>query len=534
MSRNVCRAAFVLGVSILLTLAASAAVGWSETGKLNTERAGHAAVTLQSGKVLVSGGCVAWKDNFTAACDLYDPATGLWTATGAMSTPRSEHGLVLLQSGKVLAIGGFYKDGSQEFYLNSCELYDPASGSWSQTGSLAEQRTVFATVLLPSGKVLVAGGLYKNPSAEDIYMDGVEIYDPAAGTWSAAAKLLQSRTAHTGTLLASGKVLVVGGATQGYTPLNTSEEYDPSANVWTAAGNMSSPRAGHTTTRLSNGKLLTAGGAASIFTITGGCEIYDPAARSWSATGSLVKARALHSANLLGNGKVLAAGGGSGFPADVLKNPMADAELYDPGTGAWSAIDPMKYVRSTFATAMLPNGSVLVTGGLYYTSPNYFSWKKCEIYTPTGGGCSLACTASATPASGPAPLAVIFAATATATGCTGAPAYSWTFGDGASSSQQSPSHTYGAAGTYTWNLTATADGQSCTKSGTVVATSSSRKPGDCNGDGTVSIGEVQKAINMFLGLAPPDCGVDCNGDGSVSIGELQKVINGFLGLPASC
>ena len=59
-------------------------------------------------------------------------------------------------------------------------------------------------------------------------------------------------------------------------------------------------------------------------------------------------------------------------------------------------------------------------------------------------------------------------------------------------------------------------------------------PGDCNGDGSVSIGEVQKAINMFLGTLPPGCGVDCNGDGKITIGEVQKVINAFLGLPSSC
>jgi hypothetical protein len=59
-------------------------------------------------------------------------------------------------------------------------------------------------------------------------------------------------------------------------------------------------------------------------------------------------------------------------------------------------------------------------------------------------------------------------------------------------------------------------------------------PGDCDGSGTVSIGEVQKAINMFLGTQAVGCGVDCNGDGAVSIGEVQKVINGFLGNPTSC
>ena len=59
-------------------------------------------------------------------------------------------------------------------------------------------------------------------------------------------------------------------------------------------------------------------------------------------------------------------------------------------------------------------------------------------------------------------------------------------------------------------------------------------PGDCDGDGTVSIGEVQKAINMFLGSQAVGCGVDCNGDGTVSIGEVQKVINAFLGLAGPC
>jgi hypothetical protein len=59
-------------------------------------------------------------------------------------------------------------------------------------------------------------------------------------------------------------------------------------------------------------------------------------------------------------------------------------------------------------------------------------------------------------------------------------------------------------------------------------------PGDCDGDGSVSIGEVQKAINMFLGIQAIVCGVDCSGDGTISIGEVQKVINAFLGVASSC
>jgi uncharacterized repeat protein (TIGR02543 family) len=57
-----------------------------------------------------------------------------------------------------------------------------------------------------------------------------------------------------------------------------------------------------------------------------------------------------------------------------------------------------------------------------------------------------------------------------------------------------------------------------------------QKPGDCNGDGTVTIDEVQSAINMFLGLKVPVLCVDTDSSNSVSIAEVQKTINSFLGL----
>ena len=150
--------------------------------------------------------------------------------------------------------------------------------------------------------------------------------------------------------------------------------------------------------------------------------------------------------------------------------------------------------------------------------------------TPT---CTLACTASA-PSSGKAGDNLSFSATATPSNCTGNVGYLWSFGDGGTSSSQNPSHTYATAGTYTWSMTASVQGVTCSKSGSLTVTSGGGLPGDCDGSGSVSIAEVQKAINMFLGLQAAGCGADCNGDGMISIGEVQKVINAFLGLPSSC
>jgi PKD repeat protein len=146
--------------------------------------------------------------------------------------------------------------------------------------------------------------------------------------------------------------------------------------------------------------------------------------------------------------------------------------------------------------------------------------------------CSLACTASASPTVGRTALTFSFSATVTSTNCAGTESYAWTFGDGETSTDQSPNHTYASAGTYTWTLTVTVGGVTCGKTG--IVTVEPGLPGDGNGDGVVSIGEVQQAINMFLGTQAPGNGVDCNGDGTVSIGEVQKVVNAFLGLSSSC
>ena len=156
----------------------------------------------------------------------------------------------------------------------------------------------------------------------------------------------------------------------------------------------------------------------------------------------------------------------------------------------------------------------------------------CSGEIIVGKSCDLSCQASATPTSGISPLGVTFTAKMLPANCWGEQSFAWDFGDGGISNLQNPHHTYARAGKYFWYMTAGFGGTTCT-AGDLITVSPSL-PGDCDGDGAVFIGELQKAINMFLGALAPDCGVDCDGNGAISIGELQKVINAFLGLPASC
>jgi hypothetical protein len=119
---------------------------------------------------------------------------------------------------------------------------------------------------------------------------------------------------------------------------------------------------------------------------------------------------------------------------------------------------------------------------------------------PVEESCSLTCRASVAPPDGPAPLTVEFTASVTATGCSGSPTWTWNFGDGQTSHEQNPTHTYTTPGTFTFTMSVTQSGLTCSLSGTVTATGGGPLCGDFNGDGVVTIGEVQKAINGFLGL----------------------------------
>ena len=85
-----------------------------------------------------------------------DSGTGTFSPTGSMTSPRLGHTATLLPSGKVLIAGG--RTGDSTDSLASAELYDPASGTFSPTGSMSSTRAWQTATLLTNGKVLIAGG----------------------------------------------------------------------------------------------------------------------------------------------------------------------------------------------------------------------------------------------------------------------------------------------------------------------------------------------------------------------------------------
>jgi N-acetylneuraminic acid mutarotase len=193
---------------------------WSAAGKPPAALRAGGATLLSTGEVLLLGG---FNDDLqgdssyaqSAAAEVYAPATNAWRSVRSMSVGRSGPTVAALPGGDVLVAGGATGGYGEAQILSSAELYDPSTNSWSATASMSVGRVAAASARLPSGNVLVAGGINAvnpgngNPTAPPLA--SAEIYSPASRSWSVVPDMSAGRSEAAAVLLPSGKVLVVGG-----------------------------------------------------------------------------------------------------------------------------------------------------------------------------------------------------------------------------------------------------------------------------------------------------------------------------------
>jgi N-acetylneuraminic acid mutarotase len=323
------------------------------------------ATVLQDGRVLVAGGQDGGL-NYLANTYLYDPYSATWAPVAAMSEARADHTATLLRDGRVLVTGGLGHDANfNSISLSSAEIFDPAARTWTNASPMSFERDSHTATLLADGRVLVAGGI---PTLTDLnydYLDTAEIYDPTTDGWSDGGLLSKRRANHSATLLPSGKVLLAGGETaqNDSAKQQTTDIFDPTTRTWTAGPNMPGSRIAHSADLLANGKVLVSGGFGSAASTS--AILFNPAANGgaggWSATANaMTEGRYNHRSVLLPSGKVLVVAGGSTVTSGKV---VASAELYDPVTNLWSSAGSLAFGRVFHHTVLLPDGKVFTFGG---------------------------------------------------------------------------------------------------------------------------------------------------------------------------
>jgi hypothetical protein len=340
--------------------------GFTVAGSMGKARSGHTATLLMNGKVLIAGG-TAGPDS---SAELFDPTSGTFAPTGSMTTPRVSATATLIADGKVLITGGYGPGVSMLPKLNSAELYDPQAGSFAVTGSMAIGRIKPTATLLDDGKVLITGGIVDGGGG-GAATASTELYDPATGTFTLTGSMISARADHTATLLASGNVLIVGGWNghradaaddPPWDPL-FAELFDPTSGSFAESGTMSTTRIGHSALRLADGKVLVLGGVPTIQNLhvelldPAYAELYTPSARTFSAVNGFTLSRTAYSSTVLDSGKVLIAGGNEAGLA------ISSAELLDPATGISTSTGSLITDRAGHTATLLKDGRVLVVGG---------------------------------------------------------------------------------------------------------------------------------------------------------------------------
>ena len=260
------------------------------------------------------------------------------------------------------------------------------TGTWAPAGEIAAIPSGAASVALPDGRLVVAGG----SASDGALLSGIGIYDAVGDAWAPGGELSQARSGHAATVLKDGRVLFAGGTTSDG-PSFDIEIYDPATGSSVHAGDMTLPRVDHAAATLKDGRVLIVGGS------TGGAplnlaEIFDPATGQSVVHGvTMSAARVKPTATTLLDGHVLIAGGHDGA------NDLASAEVFSPATGEFEGPVAMLAARSGHVAVLLPsNNNVLIAGGMSAGQPV----ASAELFADWNFGFSAAPSAMSVPRAG--------------------------------------------------------------------------------------------------------------------------------------
>ena len=295
---------------------------------------------LADGRVLFTGGLDLSGGQPTAAAAIYDPATGT-TTNLTMNTARAGHGASQLGNGQVLISGGLeafdLSDPLAIFtsILNTTELFDPNTNTFSTGATMLEARALHTQTTLSNGQALVAGGLSVLPIVNIPTVSSTAyLYNPASGGFGLPSLFTGGRLLHSAVALDNGRVLLCGGLSVDLSVflqtgniadiiIGTREDcvvYTPGFfGSFQTVNGMQVGRAGAALAPLPGGGALIAGGfqlaidvpnGGFVATATDTADVFSQSPNAIAPTGSMAAERLFPQAVGLPDGTVMVVGGG--------------------------------------------------------------------------------------------------------------------------------------------------------------------------------------------------------------------------------
>jgi hypothetical protein len=311
------------------------------------------AVMLHTGKVLMYSG------SYTGSWveRVWDPVTGTITLTPNPYYNLFCAGQAQLPDGRILVVGGY---NPPSLGAANANIFDPATQSWSAVPNMAYRRWYPTATTLPDGRVLVTSG---GQSCLTCLADLPEIFDPATGRFSTLTNARLAVPYYPFMyVLPDGSVVDAGANEQRV----ATSKLNVSTGTWTSVDPV--VRDGHSSAMYLPGKIIKTGTAADSGTSGSAAatafviDMNQPSP-SWRQIASMANPRAFQNTTLLPDGTVLITGGGTMLDGyDITKSVFA-AELWTPATESWQTLASASIPRLYHSTAvLLPDGRVLNAG----------------------------------------------------------------------------------------------------------------------------------------------------------------------------
>jgi N-acetylneuraminic acid mutarotase len=276
--------------------------------------------------------------SYEMSFERFDPATGEFET---LEPPPTERGVpfALSSAGKVVVFGGYNGDLN---YQSEVDVYDPAAGTWTEGARWNNTR--LAPVVEVNGLVCALGG-FRTIDAET---EDVECYDVARDEWTSRAPLPSTSLDSYWPVVYDGKIYVLGGARLSLDdlvePLDGAWVYDPELDTWSELAPLPAPRAG-ASAHVIGDRIYVVGGFSesthdSDSADDGSMFVYDPATDSWEAAPNMPHARLLYGADAFG-GEVAVYLGATQGP--LLERYSPESNRWRAGTEPATALDPGVY-----------------------------------------------------------------------------------------------------------------------------------------------------------------------------------------------